>query len=280
MSEVDDFRTRDHVPDFDRNVEWFREYSSQTKAALRNHCDLRYGAGEKATLDLFFPKERQAPAPIHLFIHGGYWRMFDKSDFSFVANTICTAGGIAAIMNYDLMPGVRMATIVEQVHQCASWLVENVESFGGDPARFSVSGHSAGGHLCCFLFSKDSPVRPKGILALSGIYDLSPLRQSFLQQELRLTDDEVACFSPISMDSARSGAMVLMVGEAETLPFHRQAAALRQKLLDEGWDVSYQSIKGANHMSIMAQLGSPDTIPGQCLAAMIVPGVGPGLGKK
>lgn len=131
MAEIDLFRTRDHVPDFDRHVAWYRERSSQTKAELRNRCNLKYGAREKATLDLFFPRERENPAPIHLFIHGGYWRMFDKSDFSFVANTVCTAGGIAAIVNYDLMPRVRMETIVEQVCQCAAGLVENADSFGG-----------------------------------------------------------------------------------------------------------------------------------------------------
>ncbi|HCO54978.1 MAG TPA: hypothetical protein DIT93_08175 [Pelagibacterium sp.] len=269
MAEPDYFRTRDHVPDFDDHVARYRARSRQTRAGLPNRCDVRYGQGENASLDLFFPMDRGGPAPIHLFIHGGYWRMFDKSDFSFVANTVCGAGGIAAIMNYDLMPHIRLETIVGQVRACAAWLVANAGSFGGDPKRLSVSGHSAGAHLSCFLVSKDSPVRPSAILALSGIYDLAPLCHSFLQPDLKFTDSEIARFSPLSMDIAGPGEITLLVGDAETPPFHEQAQALRTKLSNEGCAVSFEAVETANHMSIVAQLESPGTRPGRFLSAMI-----------
>ncbi len=269
MAGADLFRTRDHVADFDGYVADYQARSHHARASLRHSLNLAYGEEEGARVDLFFPKDAAPAAPIHLFIHGGYWRMFDKSDFSFVAETVCAAGGIAAIMNYDLMPRVRMDAVVRQVRQCANWLVERASAFGGDPGKFTVSGHSAGGHLSYFLLTEDSPVRPSDVLALSGIYDLSPLLQSFLQPDLKFTDDEITQFSPLNLASDGSAAMTLMVGEAETSPFHQQATALRQRMQEEGCRASHQVVEGANHMSIVADLGRADTIPGRYLRGMI-----------
>lgn len=269
MVDTDLFRTRDHVPDFDDYVTLYRERSRHSRATLESRIDVPFGDAPGERLDLFFPADRTRPAPIHLFIHGGYWRMFDKAEFSFVADTVCAAGGIAAIMNYDLMPQVRMATIVGQVRACASWLTEKAEALGGDATRLTVSGHSAGGHLGCFLATEDSPVRPEAVLALSGIYDLAPLRQSFLQPDLGLTEDEVARFSPVSLHYDRSTRLTLMVGETETRPFHEQAEELRQVLRTHGCPVALETVAGAHHMSIVAQLGDPGSIPGRALSSMI-----------
>src|SRR5690606_17580185 len=119
---MDLFRTRDHVPDFDAYVEVYHKRSAATRARCRAELDVAYGPGELERLDLFFPEGEVRAAPVHLFIHGGYWRMFDKSDFSFVADTVVAAGGIAAILNYSRMPAVRMETIVRHVRAAADWL--------------------------------------------------------------------------------------------------------------------------------------------------------------
>lgn len=266
---MDLFRTRDHVPDFDAYVEVYHKRSAATRARCRAELDVAYGPGELERLDLFFPEGEVRAAPVHLFIHGGYWRMFDKSDFSFVADTVVAAGGIAAILNYSLMPAVRMETIVRQVRAAAAWLRENAAGLGGDPANFTVSGHSAGGHLCAFLLDADSPVRPKATLMLSGIYELEPLQHSFLQPEIGITDEEVRRFSPLRLAYRPMGPVMLMAGERETVPFHEQGRGMAETLQRDGLEAEFQSIPGANHMSIVLDLGDAETAPGRALAQMV-----------
>ncbi|WP_248305263.1 alpha/beta hydrolase [Devosia sp. 1566] len=263
------FRTRDHVPDFEG---YLKEYAGRSALARHNHravLDLEYGPEPDEKLDLFLPPPAAARVPVHLFIHGGYWRMFSKDDFSFIADTVVAAGAIAAVMDYSLMPAVRMETIVAQVRRAADWLVANIPRFGGDPNQLSVSGHSAGAHLCCTLLQADIPVAPKRALLLAGIYDLKPLRSSFLQPMIGLTEDEVTKFSPLSRNYRAGGDVLLLVGEQETLPFHSQADAMRSRLAAQQVPTRRIDIPDSNHMSIALDLGAGSTAVGQLLTAAI-----------
>jgi arylformamidase len=94
----DPFRTRDFIPDFDEIVRELRQRSEATRATLKM-TEISYGSDRTETLDLFFPKELRTPAPVHIFTHGGYWRMFSKRDFSYVADTITAAGAIAPLLS-------------------------------------------------------------------------------------------------------------------------------------------------------------------------------------
>jgi len=257
------FRTRDHVADFDAYVARYAEHSAATRKALSCQLDVGYGQEKSETLDIFFPDQCSEPAPVHLFVHGGYWRMFDKRDFSFVANTVTRAGAIAAIMGYSLMPSVRLATIVSQVQRAARWLSEHARQFGGDGTRLSVSGHSVGAHLGAMLLHESNPVQPSGSLLLSGVYDIEPLRQSFLQPQIGITGEEAERFSPLRQPIVPSGPVRILVGEYETLPFHAQAA----QFADITGTV-VETIKGGNHMSVALDLGDPESAVGQALWAV------------
>ncbi len=256
------FRTRQHVPDFDAYVSKFTERSAATRSKLRTQLDVAYGPGKDERLDLFFPANLAAPAPVHLFIHGGYWRMFSKADFSFVADTVTQAGAIAAIMDYSLMPVVRMETIVQQVKLAFDWLASNAMGFGGDGARLSVSGHSAGGHLGALLLAETKWPQPISSLLLSGIYELEPLRHSFLQPEIGLTEEEAARFSPLRLPIRAKGPVRILVGEDETEPFHIQSQQLAQITQS-----AFTSVGSGNHMSVALDLGAPSTEVGKALLA-------------
>lgn len=259
---TDLFRTRQHVADFDAYVAQYVERSQATRVRLRTQLDVPYGAGSDEHLDLFFPANLRAPAPVHLFVHGGYWRMFGKSDFSFVAETVTAAGAIAAVMDYSLMPGVRMETIVQQVHSAVAWLSQHAASFGGDRSRLTVSGHSAGAHLCALLLDERNAAQPSRSLLLSGIYELEPLRQSFLQPEIALTDHEVERFSPLRLPLRPTGPAHILVGDAETQPFQDQARDLAKASRS-----TLTTIRG-NHMSVALDLGDPNSETGKVLASI------------
>ena len=179
--ETDAFRIRGHVSNFDDIVADIVARSAATRSAVSMKADIAYGDGPSEAVDLFFPDKTGAPCPVHMFIHGGYWRAFSKSDYSLVADTVVAAGAIAVIVDYALMPTVRMATLVDQVRRAKQWVLDNIAQYGGDPEQLAISGHSAGAHLATTLFQHDrGPSRVRSALLLGGLYDLKPLQKSFL----------------------------------------------------------------------------------------------------
>lgn len=268
--ETDLFRTRNFVADFDTYVARYTERSAATRQHVPNRLDVPFGEGPGETLDLFFPPASGTPAPVHLFIHGGYWRMFDKADYSYVADTVVAAGGIAAIVNYSLMPSVRMETIVRQVKAAARWLRDNAAGFGGDPERLTASGHSAGAQLCCLLMTADAGVRLGGALLVSGIYELAPLQDSFLKKEIAITDQEADEFSPLRLPLFPPRAVDVVVGQNETAPFHEQAAAIEARLAAVGADARLTTVVGGNHMSTVLDLGDAKTGVGGVLRRLVL----------
>jgi arylformamidase len=111
--ETDAFRIRGHVANFDDIVADIVARSAATRANLPMQADIAYGDAPTEKLDLFFPADRTTPRPVHMFIHGGYWRSFSKDDYSLVAATVTAAGAVAVIIDYALMPAVRMAVTVK-----------------------------------------------------------------------------------------------------------------------------------------------------------------------
>ncbi|AZO74460.1 MAG: alpha/beta hydrolase [Mesorhizobium sp.] len=266
----DPFRTRDHVVEFDDIVAEIRRRSAETQAKVPMVADVAYGRDSAETVDLFFPEGKRDRLPVHMFIHGGYWRMFSKNDYSYIAETVTSAGAIAIIVGYALMPAVRLATIVDEVRRARQWVHDHIANHGGDPGQLTVSGHSAGAHLATMLFNDGSrPSGIKGTFLLGGIYDLKPLQDSFLAAEIAITDEEVEQFSPIDHRFDPSVEVELSVGAHETRPFHDQAATFAENLEKQGLTVSRTSLAAANHMSSVRDLGLAGTQAAASLARLL-----------
>jgi arylformamidase len=267
---LDPFRTRDHIANFDKIVRELSVRSEATRSALRM-TEISYGRDRTETFDLFFPRETRGPAPVHMFIHGGYWRMFSKRDFSYVAETITAAGAIAAIVDYALMPSVRMAVPVDQVRRAQTWLIANIAAYGGDPKRVTASGHSAGAHLCALSLADGQPATGmKAALLLGGLCELKPLQSSFLQSEIGITHEEVERFTPLTRSYKNSNVITtVLVGEHETAPFHAHARAFAKHLREEGLRVTHEVLPESNHMSSVRDLGIIESDTGRYLAALI-----------
>jgi arylformamidase len=252
------FRTRDHVAAFDTLVLEYGERSAAARSRLRSVLDVPYGSGAGEALDLFLPEAVTGLAPVHVFVHGGYWRMFAKEDFSFVAEPITAEGAIAVVIDYALMPDVRMSHIVDQVRRAVRWVATNIEQYGGDPSALSISGHSAGAHLCCWLLSADADTPPiRSALLLSGVYDLAPLRSSFLHALIALTDDEVERWSPLTTRFATTATILVAVGEVETAPFHEQARQMAAHLAKQKIVATVELLPANDHMTAVRDLAIP-----------------------
>lgn len=183
----------------------------------------QYGPHPAHRLNLFVP-DGARNAPVQMFIHGGFWKSLDADLFSFLAPGFVPQGVILAVIDYPLMPEARMAQVVQACHQAILWLHDNIANHGGDPARIHVSGNSAGGHLVAELAGNSKLLgKIKGGTAISGIFDLAPVADSFQNDDLCLTPQEVAAFSPLLQPQTPDVPMIVAVGGNESAEFHRQS---------------------------------------------------------
>jgi arylformamidase len=257
------YNNRELVPDHPQYFARWAESSARARK-LNAHLDLRYGDMPGEALDLF-------PAPrgdgrCMMFIHGGYWRSLDKKDFAFLAPAWIEAGVSLAVVNYDLCPKVTIEEIVRQMLRASRWLWLHAEDYGMDQDRLFVSGHSAGGHLTAMLMGALFPVFDprlpknlwKGGLAVSGVFDLSPLLQvDFLQQDLRLDAAAAKRLSPAFMPPATRAPVMTCVGGGESGEFLRQNA-----LLGARWKNAFAGdipMRGHNHFSVIGGLADPSS---------------------
>jgi len=246
-------------------AQWLARYprqSAQARAELPARLDVAYGSHPGERLDLFLPPE-PGRAPIHVFIHGGYWHRLDKSDFSFVALGLRPAGAAVAVINYALVPIVDMDELVRQCRASIAWLHRHAASFGGDPDRISVSGHSAGGHLVAMLLATDWPAfgAPPDVVkagcGISGLYDLEPIRLSYLNEVLQLTPAAARRNSPSHLAPPRQAPLLLAVGGLEGPEYDRQTDALAAAWRAQGVPCDVGRLAGHHHFSIVGELDDP-----------------------
>ncbi|MCV2367539.1 alpha/beta hydrolase [Roseateles oligotrophus] len=242
---------------------WARA-SQLVREQARCLLDIPYGEAVTERLDVF-PSD-VPNAPVMVFLHGGYWRALDKSDCSFVASSFTDEGAMVVIPNYSLCPDVGMERIPLQLVQALAWVWRHAAEHGGDPMRVVLVGHSAGAHLASMLNCCDwkavAPDLPhhlvKGVLAISGVYDLGPIRQApFLQNDLKLDADTVRRLSPVQFP-APEAPVYAIVGEQESEEFRRQNRLIRQAWGRRVVPIC-EEIKGCNHFDILHDLADPQS---------------------
>lgn len=223
-----------------------RAAAAQTAlAAYPVHRGLAYGPGRAETLNIF---PAGPGAPVMVFIHGGFWRSLDADLFSFLAPGFVPAGAALAVIDYPLIPDVRLAEIVEACRRAVGWVRDNAGSFGADPDRLFVSGNSAGGHLVAELMDRPGREAIRGGTAISGVFDLEPVTRSFQNDSLHLTADEVASFSPLRRTVRIDAPLIVAVGGDETDEFLRQSADFAARC-----GVASMAVPGTNHITVLTE---------------------------
>lgn len=260
------YDNRARVADHAVYIESWRRRSAEARRYLSIDMDLAYGDDPRQRLD-FFPAP-QRDAPVLAFIHGGYWQALDKSQFSHIAPLFVAAGIGVAVLGYRLAPAQRMTAIASDIRAALAFLYRELPSLGGDPARIHLAGHSAGGHLAALAAQTDwpalSPDLPAGLVrgacSISGLYDLEPIRRSYLNDTLALDAAEVAALSPMAHLPARaSGPLFLAVGGAESAEYHRQQADYTARLRAARHPVQAVILEGRHHFSAADALAEPDS---------------------
>lgn len=257
------YNARAAVPQHPQIIARWVNESATVRASQRCELDLEYGPSFQEKLDWFFAEGTSNA--LLVFIHGGYWRSLDKSDFSFLSPAFTRRGISVAVINYGLAPQLRIDDIVRQTRAAITWIAHNAYRHGADASKLYVAGHSAGGHLTAMMAATHWPsvstTLPidlvKGAICISGIYDLEPIRYTSINQDVRLDAAAAQRLSPALMQPTVNVPMLMAVGGDESDEFKRQ-----NTLLIERWPACAMQdvpLPGANHFTVVGDLAKAES---------------------
>ncbi|WP_053080566.1 alpha/beta hydrolase [Methylobacterium variabile] len=238
------------VPDSAAQVAARNAASAAYRSARADHIDIPYAGPERTAFDLY---PAGASAPCLVFVHGGYWQRNTRADFACFAEGLNAAGWSVAMPGYSLAPEASLAAIVAEIGASLDWLAAHGSEHGiGGP--LVLSGWSAGAQLAALHLGH--PAVAAG-LAISGVYDLAPIRDTYLNDKLQLTDDEIATLSPLRLPVVEKPLTIAygtrelpaLVHDARNLNALRAAAHAPGALLP---------VPGADHFSILNEFRQPD----------------------
>lgn len=244
----------DYPPRWARLAQQFREQMAEKKLA---EFDIAYGDSERQKFDLFRPQG--SPAGLLVFVHGGYWRAFDKSAWSHLATAAIERGWVVAMPSYDLVPEVSISDITRQIGAAVSKAATLVDG----PIR--LTGHSAGGHLVSRMICADSPLaeevlkRVDRVISISGLHDLRPLLKTTMNDDFRLDEAEAVAESAALMQPQGDAELLCWVGADERPEFVRQSALLANIWTGSGMQTSAHEVPGQHHFNVIDGLCDPQS---------------------
>jgi len=251
-------RVPEHPQIFSR---WQREAAAFRAAARRAKFGVPYGPSPRQIVDLFPANNDNAATPLAMFIHGGWWRSLEPAMFSQVVAGPNAHGVTVAVAGYDLCPQVGIATIVEQMRVACLWLWRQQRK------RVFIYGHSAGGHLAACLTATDwktlVPDAPADLVAaayaISGVFDLAPLAQISVNQDLRLDEQSARALSPLYWHVPAGRSLDAVVGALESSEFLRQSQTIAEAWRQGMAQTRYEAIAGANHFTVLDPLSDANS---------------------
>lgn len=267
-----DYDVEKAVSDFPDYIKEYTENSQEARKILKNRTVIAYGPTLMERLTVYPAKE--SGAPVFIFIHGGYWKIGLGDDYDFVAMGASKANFTVVIINYELAPKVSIPEMVRQIRSSIAWTSQNIVRFNGDPERIFVGGHSAGGHLAAMTATTnwaDYGLRSntiKGILAVSGLFDLEPVSYSFVQPSIRITADQILSSSPVRLIVSSQILLIVAWGEQETEAFKTQSSNYLKAWKDAGNSGNSIIISEANHFSILREFVAEDGLLTKAVMAL------------
>src|SRR5262245_15703777 len=248
-----------------RNSELVRERLGAPKR-------LAYGPTSMEALDIYLA--RGANAPINVFVHGGAWRAEVAAGNAAQAEMLVNAGAHLVVLDFNnvIETGGNLMTMADQIKRGVVWVYKNATSFGGNPDRIYISGHSSGGHWVGVLLTTDwqkefgvPPTMIKGGVAGSGMFDLKPVRLSARSNYIKFTDEIEETLSAQRHLDKLAAPVAIVYGNAETPEFQRQSRDFAAAIQTAGKPMSLSVMEGYNHFEVWEQLANPYSLFGRAV---------------
>jgi len=257
------YNNRANVPEHPALIAECTDRSVAWEADAKMMRELVYGDSAAETLDLFLAEADNAP--VHMYIHGGYWQSNDKKSSSFVARPLVAAGAHVAVVDYGLCPNVTIDEIGRQCRAALACLWREAEGYGGNRDRITVSGHSCGGQLVGMVmatdwsrFGRDLPADLiKGGVSISGVFDLEPLLNTTINIKVGMDGETARRNSPLSMEPASDAPLALYWGDDETDAFRQQSENMAAAWGAKGVETVAEAISGLNHFTVLTGMEDP-----------------------
>lgn len=253
----DAYANAPHIENADQYPALWRSRAEAFRAEIGSQAELNisYGSGKRQKFDLFQP--RGALNGLTVFVHGGYWKAFDKDTWSHLAHGALAHGWAVAIPSYTLAPEARISEITLEIAAALKVAAEKIEG----PIR--LAGHSAGGHLVARMLCRNAPLgehlrnRIRHVLSISGLHDLRPLIRLDLNETLRLDEAEAVLESPALQYPAPWAKLTCWVGALERPEFRRQNDLLAN--IWTGLGATTEAVHAAkkHHFDVIADLEDP-----------------------
>lgn len=248
----------DAIPCLDELFQERLKRSIRSRSRFEALLDVPYGTHHEQTLDVFFDKTVERSGLAQVFIHGGFWHTLDAKAFSFVADGFCEDGTVVIVIDYPMFPAADFPMIVDSCKQAVQWVYDHRSELGIEPTNISISGNSAGGHLVTLLMDRLWPLGknlPTNVIstgcAISGLYDLEPVRQSTKNEILCLSKEDVRIFSPIHNIPIMAGELLFAVGANETKEFLLQQLEMNESWSNSGLKSLATVVPNRNHVDIV-----------------------------
>jgi arylformamidase len=236
--------------------------SEQAREKFVGRYDLRFGEGPLENADFFYCGKPNRP--LMVFFHGGYWRARDKKDYSFVVNGILPLDCSVVVMNYDLCPAVTVQQIVSQTKRGLEWVANQAANWQVDPEQIYVSGHSAGAHIIAATLAQTGAAfelkqhKIKKAYLISGVFDVEPVLQISVNEEIRLKPEDVQVLSPLRHPFSASVGYEVIVGGAEPKDWIGESERMAAHLRTQGCEVGLHILPGLNHYTVLHEMDRPE----------------------
>jgi arylformamidase len=250
-----------YAPNLQQITKRYATNSELSRSRIGAPRRVAYGGEPIEQLDVY--RSDRPNAPVMVFIHGGAWRGGLAKDYAFPAEMFLRAGAHYVVPDFSWVQdtAASLLPIADQVRRAVAWTVRNAASFGGDPARVYVSGHSSGGHLGGVVAISDPTV--KGFVLLSGMYDLHPVSLSARSSYVKFNEQTLQELSAMRHLNNIQAPVAVVYGTLETPEFQRQSREFAEALRKLGKPVELVVADGYNHFEVMETLANPYQFAGR-----------------
>ena len=253
------FNPRVAAPDAGKHLEHFIAESAAARARQDMRRNIAYGPHPREVYDIF---PGPVGGPMHVFVHGGYWRALSKEEHSFVAEPFAGAGATVVLINYPLCPEVTLDGLVESVMRGIAHAALHATDYGAAADAMHISGHSAGAHLCAVAVAHDWTTHglPADLIRsatlLSGIFDPRAAMRTTINAEIGLTADVAARNNILTGAFAPHSGIDILLAAGGDEPDAWIAQSTSYAAM-HGVTRDVMLVPGANHFTLMEEVANP-----------------------